>query len=297
MTPYRDRLLEADPNLDVEIWPEVNNKERVNFAVAWNHPQNVWHHYPNLRVITSLGAGADHLVNDDSIPQGISLARTVTHSLKSDMADYVLTSVNNLLQNNHLYFQQQLNAEWKPHQAISKKSVVAGVMGLGEIGQFTADLLVRNGFNVTGLSRTIKDLEGVKTFTNSETDQFLSETNILICLLPLTPETEDILNLDLFKKLSKPAFLVNAARGEHLVEEDLLYALDTDILKGAVLDVFRDEPLPDRHQFWNRKNIIITPHIAAISDPKETADQILENYKRTLSALPLINKVESDRGY
>lgn len=297
MTPFREKLLDADPNLDVEIWPDINQKERVHFAVAWNHPQNVWHNYPNLKVISSLGAGVDHLVNDESIPKSVSLARIVTHSLKCDMADFVLNSVHNLLQNRHHYYQQQQKAEWKQHQAIQKNSVTVGLMGLGEIGQFVGGLLTKNGFNVTGWSRGKKEIDGIKSFSQNELKSFLNETTILVCLLPLTSETEDILDLELFKKLRKPAFLINAGRGEHLVEEDLLYALDTNILKGAALDVFCEEPLPDRHPFWNRKNIIITPHIAALSDPEETADQILENYKRTLSGLPLLNKVDSDRGY
>lgn len=297
MTPYREKLLEADPNLDVEIWPDVQQKERVNFAVAWNHPHQVWQHYPNLKAITSLGAGVDHLVNDPSIPRDVTLARVVTKSLKQDMADYVLNSVLNLIQKTARYYRQQQSAEWKPLQAIPKQSVTVGVMGLGEIGRYTAELLVKNNFRVNGWSRTEKKIDRVTSFHSGETTRFLSETNILVCLLPLTPGTEDILDLDLFKQLTEPAFLVNAGRGEHLVEEDLLYALDTDLLQGAVLDVFREEPLPERHPFWSREQIVITPHIAAISDPSETAEQILENYKRLLSGLPLVHNVDPERGY
>lgn len=140
-----------------------------------------------------------------------------------------------------------------------------------------------------------KEIEGVECF--SDLDDFLSKTNILVCLLPLTKETDGILDLDLFKKLKKPAYLINVARGSHLIEEDLIYGLDTGVLEGATLDVFEEEPLPANHLFWNRPKIMITPHIASITDPKEAAKVIVENYKRSLSGMELLYEVDREKGY
>lgn len=119
----------------------------------------------------------------------------------------------------------------------------------------------------------------------------------MVCLLPFTDKTQGILNLELFKKLRNPAYLINVGRGQHLIEEDLIYAIDTGLLSGAWLDVFEEEPLPSNHLFWNRPKIMITPHIAAVTDPKEAAKQILENYKRSLSGMELINSIERKKGY
>lgn len=297
MTPIKDAIHKIDPNIDVEIWPEVKKPERVQFAVAWNHPKNVFHQYPNLKVISSLGAGVDHLFADNSIPKSIRFTRVVAPSLSDHMCDYVLTSVLNLFRNTELYFQQQKKSEWKTHKTLSKREITVGILGLGELGRPVTERLVANSFTVNGWSRTSKNIEGIKTFSGDELDSFLNNTNILVCLLPLTSQTEGVLDLDFFKKLRKPAFLINAARGEHLVEEDLIYALDTGLINHAVLDVFTKEPLPDSHPFWGREKITITPHIASVTDPNEAAELIVENYKRLLSGLELLHEVDKELGY
>jgi len=297
MEPFREALLGMDLNLDVEIWPAIQSKERVNFAVAWNQPKGQFSQFLNLKVISSLGAGADHLINDPSIPDEVEITRVVSPGLSGQMADYVLMAALNIINRTFDYHKQQLKAEWKPAGPLSKKEIVIGVMGLGEIGEYVAANLAANGFRAAGWSKSKKSIDDVATYSENELGTFLSSTNILVCLLPLTPETEGILGLGLFKQLKQPAFLINAARGEHLVEEDLIYALDMDLIQHAVLDVFQKEPLPDSHPFWSRPNISITPHVASLTDPFEVAELILDNYKRMLSGQPLNYVINRVKGY
>jgi len=297
LNPFKDELLKLDKNLDVDIWPAVQSKSRITFAVAWDQPEGQFTVFPNLKVISSLGAGADHLLRDESIPESVDITRIVASGLTSQMCDYVTMSVLNITRRTNEYMRQQLQAEWEQLRQYKKKELTIGVMGLGKLGRRVARRLADNGFKVSGWSKTKKTIPGAETFTENELDSFLSESNILVCLLPLTPDTEGILNLDLFKKLANPSFIINVARGEHLIEEDLLYALNMDILKHATLDVFEQEPLPDSHLFWSRDNITITPHIASVTQPNEIAELILENYKRMLSGQELLNKVDRDKGY
>jgi glyoxylate/hydroxypyruvate reductase A len=297
MVPYKEAMLQSDPNLDIEIWPNVKNKERVSFAVAWNHPGNVLGAYPNLKAVSSLGAGADHLLSDTSIGAEVNLCRVVAPSLAGQMADYCLTWVFNIIRNTIPYYEQQKAGEWKMLPAYSKQDLKIGVMGMGEIGSTVAKKILDAGFNVNGWSRSRKDLPGITSFTQVETTDFLASTNILICLLPHTPETEDILNLELFKKLQKPGWIINVGRGAHLEEDDLIYALDMNLLEGAVLDVFKVEPLPESHLFRGRRNIIITPHIAAVTQPEDVVSQLIENYKRVQSGMELLNTVSREKGY
>ncbi|MEX0944988.1 MAG: glyoxylate/hydroxypyruvate reductase A [Balneolaceae bacterium] len=297
MEPFKAAILEVDPNIDVDIWPSVKHPDRVQFAVAWNHPAGIFKNYPNLKVISSLGAGVDHLMSDDSIPSDIRITRVIVPSLSDQMSDYVLTAVLNLFRKTEQYIHQQKSVEWSAIKAFDKSELTIGVMGLGELGSNAAHRLHINGFNVIGWSRSQKEIQGVQTFMSGKLKEFLNRSNILVNLLPLTRETDGILDLDLFKELNQPAYLINVARGEHLVEEDLIYALNTNLISHAVLDVFKDEPLPESHPFWGSKKITITPHIASITDPADVAVLLAENYKRALSGLDLINEVDKEKGY
>ncbi len=292
-----EELHKIDPNLEIDIWPKVTNKDRVTFAVAWNHSKHVLGKYPNLKAVSSLGAGVNHLLNDKSLAEDIKFARLITPSLKSEMAEYVLQAVLAYRQHTTRYTDQKREAFWDKHKLIPKEDSVIGILGLGEMGRSIADLLILNGYKVNTWSRSKKDYDGITSFSENELDDFLNSSNILICALPLTDKTHGILDLELFKKLKKPGYLINVGRGQHLIEEDLIYALDTGVLTGAWLDVFEEEPLPSNHLFWNRPKIMITPHIAAVTDPKEAAEQIIENYKRSLSGMEMVNSVNKEKGY
>ncbi|MEQ8578111.1 MAG: glyoxylate/hydroxypyruvate reductase A [Balneola sp.] len=297
LKPLSEALENIDHNLEVDIWPKVKNKDRVTFAVAWNHPKNVLGNYPNLKAVSSLGAGVNHLLNDESLPENVKLARLITPSLKNEMAEYVLQAVLAYRHHTTRYADQKREAFWDKHKLIPKEDSVVGILGFGEMGSSVADLLILNGYKVNTWSRSKKDYEGITSYNKDELNEFLNNTNILICTLPLTVETQGILDLELFKKLKKPAYLINAGRGQHLIEEDLIYAIDTGVLAGAWLDVFEEEPLPSNHLFWNRPKIMITPHIAAVTDSNEAAEQIIENYKRSLSGMEMVNSVDRKKGY
>lgn len=294
----KDSILELDPNIDVEVWPRVEKKDRVTFAVCWNHPDEVLGNYPNLRAVSSLGAGVNHLLDDESLDKQIPIVRLITESLQTQMADYVLNAITNYRLHTNRYFEQKRTGVWKQYGNLSKSSTPVGVMGLGEMGSSVATLLVQQGYEVFGWSRSRKDIDGVTSFAGSDQlGEFLGETKILVNLLPLTDETEGILDLDLFKKIRKPGYLINVGRGSHLVEEDLIYAFDMNYLEGACLDVFEEEPLPKNHTFWNRDQIMVTPHIAAITPAEEAAKVIVENYKRAISGMELMFEVDRDKGY
>ncbi|MEX0844752.1 MAG: glyoxylate/hydroxypyruvate reductase A [Balneolaceae bacterium] len=290
-------IQEKDPNLDVEIWPRVQNKERVTFAVCWNHPKNVLDNFPNLKAVSSLGAGVNHLLNDESLEESVKICRLITSSLKDQMTEYVLNAITNYRLHMAKYTDQKKVGNWEPHSSIPKKYSPVGIMGLGEMGSSVSTYLANQGYKVHGWSRSKKNLEGVTCYSAEELDDFLEATKILVCLLPLTDETDGILDLNLFKKLKKPAYLINVGRGQHLVEEDLIYALDKGLLDGACLDVFDTEPLPKNHSFWNRTKIMITPHIAAITPAKEAAEVLVENYKRLSSGMELMYEVDREKGY
>ncbi len=298
LSSWEDAIHRVDSNIEIDIWPAIKDKERVQFAVCWNHPKHLLDGFPNLKAVSSLGAGADHLISDESLPESIDICRVVSPSLVQQMKEYILAAILNIQRNFVHYIRQNDQRKWQPHNHPSPKELQVGIMGLGELGKPTAKQLAELGYQVSGWSRSAKEIENINTFAGEdELVQFLESTHILICLLPLTNETKGILNLNIFKQMDDHGWIINAARGEHLVDEDLIYALDSNILQGAWLDVFSEEPLPDKHAFWNRDNVIVTPHIASITKPDEIANQIVENYKRALSGMELNYTIDREKGY
>ena len=217
------------------------------------------------------------------------------------MTEYVLLAVLNHYRQFDKYRAYQEKREWirESIPPIPRRSEVrVGIMGLGQLGGDAAVKLRHLGFQVGGWSLTPKDIDGIRSFHGDQQfNEFLSKTNILVCLLPLTPKTRNILNRNSFDKLPRGAYLINVARGEHLVEEDLFEALDRKQLSGACLDVFRTEPLCKDHPFWTYPQIIVTPHISSWTDRESVAPQIIENYRRVKTGEKLLNEVDIERGY
>jgi glyoxylate/hydroxypyruvate reductase A len=176
-------------------------------------------------------------------------------------------------------------------------AIQVGVLGVGELGGDVIEKLQFMNFSVYGYGNSPKENLTYPYFYGEQLNDFLQNVNVLICLLPLTSQTENFLNLDFFRKCKKGTYLINVARGNHLVEEDLLTAIQEGFISGAMLDVFRKEPLPEDHPFWEEEKIIITPHIASVTNPKAAAPQIVENYKRMLNNQPLVNLVDRQKGY
>jgi glyoxylate/hydroxypyruvate reductase A len=286
------------PELTVEVWPKVSDPGDVEFALCWNQPPGVLRQFPNLKCISSLGAGVEHLINDTTRPAGVPLVRLVDNDLKQSMAEYVMLGVLEHFRRFGDYRRQQELGIWGPRQSQHISTLGVGLMGFGEIGQYVGNKLADLGFTVYAWTRTPKQIGRFKIYPgNDELDGFLGNANILVCMLPLTNETENILNAKTFSRLPSDAFLINVGRGGHLVDDDLLAALDSGQLSGALLDVFREEPLPKHHPFWQHEKITITPHIASVTNPGSACAQIVENYRRALSGQSLLNVVDVKRGY
>ena len=291
-------LKALDSSIDIRVWPQDGDADDIEFAFCWNHPLGEFKKYKNLKCIASLGAGVDHIMRDSDLPTDVPVTRVVEPSMAQSMSEYVVLSVLNYCRQFDLYRSDQSQKKWQPRIPMLAADTGIGIMGLGQLGKDAALKLCHLGFAVTGWSQTPKDIEGIKCLAGEAAlDEFLSKARILICLLPLTPKTRGILNHETFHRLPTGAYVINVARGQHLIEEDLLTAVDSGQLDGACLDVFEVEPLPDDHPFWNHPKIIVTPHISSITYPKAVAPQIIDNYHRMKSGKPLQHRVDSQRGY
>jgi glyoxylate/hydroxypyruvate reductase A len=288
-------IREQQPNIKLFVYPEEHDPLEVTYVVTWKHPKGVFNKYPNLEVIASIGAGVDHIISDPEIPKKALITRIIDEQLTKDMSYFVLALVLDKIRNVSLHHNKD---QWKPMPYHTVDDENIGIMGLGVLGKAAAQTLSKNGFKVSGWSKTRKHIEGVSTYHGEKgLNNFLKDTSILICLLPLTSETESILNKELFEQLPKGAYIINVARGEHLVEYDLLEMLDKEHLSGASLDVFRTEPLPEEHPFWKHPKVHVSPHIASITDPKKVVHQLMENYMHLKNREPLINVVELRKEY
>jgi glyoxylate/hydroxypyruvate reductase A len=295
---FADELKRLDPDLDIRLWPQFGNADKVEFVLTWNHPLGEFNQFKNLKCIASLGAGIDHILRDPDLPHGVPITRVVQSSMSQFMSEYVILSVLHYCRQFDIYKKDLAAKRWQPRIPLLARDIGIGIMGMGQLGADAARKLTQLEFKVAGWSQSLKNIDGVKSFAGDQAlDDFLSRTHILICLLPLTPATRGVLNRRTFEKLPAGAYLINVARGAHLIEEDLLTALESGHLAGACLDVFQTEPLPADHPFWDHPNIMITPHISSITDPLAVMPQILENYERMKSGKSFRHVVDRDRGY
>jgi glyoxylate/hydroxypyruvate reductase A len=298
MQGWKKNLLAVDGALDVRVWPDTGNPDEILMVVAWNQPPGSLALFPNLRCVASLGAGVDHILSDPALPPGVAVTRVVDAQLNRMMAEYVCLAVLHHYRSFGRYEEHKRERKWVQEPVPPAEGYHVGIMGMGVIGRTVARALQALEFRVLGWARTPKSLPGVRVFAGKqELDEFLSLSNVLVCLLPLTPETKDILNRHTFSLLPRGAYVINVARGAHLVEEDLLEMIRSGHLSGACLDVFREEPLPPDHPFWQEPSIMITPHVASITRPESVASQIVENYRRLLAGKPLLHQVDPRRGY
>ncbi len=293
--PQLGRLM---PELEVRVWPEVGDPADVDYALVWRPEPGLLASLPNLKLILSLGAGVDHILCDPLLPHDVPIVRLVDPYMTDAMSEYVVLQVLRLHRQDLDYRAQQEAAEWRE---LEQKNAVArrvGILGAGALGQDAGHKLKGLGFDVALWSRSERTVEGLASYAGAAgLPALLGRSEILVCLLPLTAETEGILNTSTFTLLPKGAAVINAARGGHLVEEDLLGALASGRLSAAVLDVFREEPLPADHPFWRHPRIIVTPHIAAATHPQTAAPIILDNIRRCEEGRPLLNRIDPAQGY
>lgn len=292
-----ERLKEKLPDEKIEIYPAITNPDDVEFLVTWKPHQDYSKEFKNLKVVQSVGAGVDNLLHT-ALKDSIKVTRIVDPALKQDMLEHVVAFLFASMKNVIGYYMDQQNKNWNPQSYKTIHQTVITILGLGEIGQFVADNLIQLGFKVQGWSNSKKKREGMTTFAGrDELAKSIESCDFIINLLPLTPETQEILNLDVFKYCKAQPTLINVGRGGHLNDEDTIQALKVGYLKEAYLDVFHQEPLPENHPFWTHPNVFITPHIASITNPETAIDLVLENYNRFKSNQELKHEVNLKRGY
>jgi glyoxylate/hydroxypyruvate reductase A len=253
---------------------------------------------PNLKLIVSLGAGVDHIFRDPALPSGVPILRLVDPYMTRAMSEYVVLQVLRLHRQDIDYRAQQAAGEWRERTQKNAEERTVGILGFGTLGQDAGRKLRVLGFDVAGWSRTAKDVAGFAAFAGpAGLEALLGRSEIVVSLLPMTPETENILDAALFARLPRGAAIVNAGRGRHLVEADLLAALASGQLSAAALDVFRDEPLPPAHPFWGHPRIIVTPHVAAETHPPTALPIIARAIRDFETGLPVANLVDPAQGY
>jgi glyoxylate/hydroxypyruvate reductase A len=292
-----ERAFAGRPELDVRYWPDAGDVDEVDYGFAWRTPRGFWQPFPHLKAIFSLGAGVDHLIPDPDLPAA-PLVRMIDPALVEGMTEFVLMRVLHHHRGMHLYEQHQAEQIWRPARPPLPAQRCVGVLGLGELGAASALQLAAQGFRVRGWSRRLKMIDGVECFAGQAgLPAFLSECEILVCLLPLTAQTADILDSHLFAQLPRGACLINVGRGQHLVEADLTAALDSGQLAAATLDVVRTEPLPAGHPFWADPRIRIVPHASAFTYAETAVKVVAENIRRIEAGLAPHGLVDRGQGY
>ncbi len=296
---WRERLRGLAPDIEMRVWPgTAGNLDEIDAALVWKPPRGLLAKLPKLKLILSLGMGVDHIFADPTLPKHVPLARLVDPDLVDRMSEYCALAVLRYHRDADTYDADQARKAWRPRPGSHASERSVGIMGLGEIGGDLAMKLALFGFKLRGWTRSPKSLSRVECFSGREgLVAFLASAEILVCLLPLTPETENILDARAFAALPRGAVVINAARGAHVVDDDLLAALDSGHIAAAQLDVFRTEPLPPAHPFWTHPKIRVTPHNAAITNPDTAARQFADNLRRLARGEPVLNLVDPARGY
>ena len=296
--PWANALKIELPDTKISIFPDVQNKEDVEFAICWKPDNNVLKAFTNIKAIQSLGASVEHIFDNNKIEKEVQVSRIIDPQLSHDMYEFLLAiSLNHIRKLGFYKLQQNMN-KWEQHSYQNIKSTTVSILGAGKIGGYVAANFAKVGFVVQTWSEEVVNIPLVNSFyEDNGLKSLLKNTDILINLLPLTNKTRGILNKKLLLKLKKAAYLINVGRGPHLVNEDLLDLLDNNHLSGASLDVFDEEPLPDNHPFWKHPKISVTPHIASLTNTNTAVKQIVGNYKRLEKGEELLNIVSHERGY
>ena len=281
-------LKSALSDVPVRIWPELGDPDQIRYALLWKPPSCLFDGLHNLQVIFSVGAGIDHLLSCTTLPAGVPVVRMVEPVLTAGMVEYVVYNVIRFHRRMREYDVQQQKTQWRVLPQITAGDVTIGIMGLGVLGEAAAAVLTKMNYRVTGWSRSRKNLPGVRSYVGElELSDFLSDTQILVMLLPLDEATRHILNRGTLAQLPSGACVINAGRGGLIREKDLLSALDKGHISGAALDVFETEPLPKPHPFWRHPNVTVTPHAASLTNPATAVQFVAENIRRYRNGMSL----------
>lgn len=296
--PWLEGLKAALPGAEIEGWKP--GAPAADFAVVWAPPQQFLDEQKQLRGIFNIGAGVDALTKL-RLPAGVPLVRLDDAGMSVQMAEYVCHAVIRHFREFDAYEADVAAGKWSYRKPRRRGDFPVGVMGLGVLGTRVAQALRQFDFPVQGWSRSAKAVDGVQCFSGDAGFQdFLSATRVLVCLLPLTPDTENIMRRDTLQKLRPGGYVVNVARGGHLVDEDLIALIGSGHLAGATLDVFREEPLPASHPFWTHPKITVTPHTSARTLRDESIAQIAGKIRALHGGAPiagLAGVVDPNKGY
>jgi len=295
LSAWKNQIQAQLPELEIWTYPDIPQPEKVKYALLWNHPDGILNTLPNLQWVSSLGARVEHILADQGLPVDIPVTRIVGEQLAIDMARYVTKAMLNFQQRSIYLLANQQQQKWKV-PTFQEKTI--GIMGYGKMAQKTIEVLQCLGYEVIIYSNSQKDTNGLEHFYGKDQlPAFLQKTDVLVCMLPLTPATENILNANTFAHCKSGTYLINVARGKHLVEEDLLEAIAQGQISGACLDVFREEPLPKKHPFWMHSQITVTPHCASLTTPEEAVTQWVANYQRLSKGEELMHQIDVAKGY
>ena len=293
--PWVQGLQAALPQ--AQVWAWQPGAPPAEHAVVWAPPQAFIDAQPGLKTLFNIGAGVDALLRL-RLPPGLQLVRLDDAGMSVQMAEYVCHAVIRHFREFDVYDADAPTGRWSFRKPRERADFAVGVMGLGVLGERVARALQTFEFPVNGYSRTPKALPGVRSFSGAQQlPDFLAASRVLVNLMPLTPETENILNRQTLSQLPQGAYVINVARGHHLVEEDLIALIDSGHLAGATLDVFRTEPLPSEHPFWRHPRITVTPHTSARTLRSQSIAQIAGKILALHSGQPIRGVVDLQRGY
>jgi glyoxylate/hydroxypyruvate reductase A len=294
---WKKMLTSELPDLDFRSGPAAGDPADVRYALVWKPPAGFFARFPNLAMVTNLGAGVDSLVGRDDLPD-VPITRLSDTGMVSLMTSYVMFSVIRYARDIHLFERAQKRREWHYVHPRALSAIKVGLLGLGELGAPAAKALAGLGFDVRGWSRSPKTIGGVRCSAGLETlDGFLADTEILVVMLPLTPETRSLLDNRRLSLLPHAAKLINASRGAVVDEAALIAALQSGQIAEATLDVFTVEPLPADHAFWGMENVLITPHLASITVPEDAAREVAESIRRVRAGLAPLHLIDARLGY
>lgn len=291
-------LADYMPELEVRVHPDLGDPADIDYALVYKPPHGLLAQLPNLKVILSIAAGCDHILADPELPPGLPIVRMVDDNLRDMMSEYALYGVLHFQRNFDDYRREQPDGIWHRRWPRYTPETDVGILGLGAIGRDVAEKLRLLGFRVHGWSRNPKQIDGVTCYDgDGGLMAMLAQCRYVVCVLPLTEATRGIINAETLAAMPAGGAIVNIGRGGHVVDDDLLAALDRGHISGAFLDVFNTEPLPPEHPYWRHPRVWTTPHIAGELVPRSCARSVVRNIRHHLAGEPLENVLDLDRGY
>jgi len=287
----------AAEGIDLRQADDIADPASVRQALVWKPPHGFFARFPNLGLVVNLGAGVDALVGRDDLPE-VPITRLSDPKMARMMAGYVLFAVMRHARDIPAFERAQRERRWHYIHPRDPETITVGVLGLGELGLTAALECARQGYRVRGWSNTLKSVEGIETSAGlTALPDILGDSDILVCMLPQTPQTRGLLNIERLAQMKRGAVFVNVSRGSIVDEPALIEALRSGHIAEATLDVFASEPLSPDSALWAMDNVLITPHLASVALPGSAAQQIGENVRRLRSGQELLSRVDPRRGY